>query len=125
MDQSVPRAAEETPIAGAHHTLLPGGPHTPRWEAGGLAQQPCLLSYVLCLIPEVLIMTGDLSFAPAPRVLPGLSQGLGGGKHQSPAPSLRQPIKQSLKQARTVRTLSNVSKGTWSLGQVASQTSLA
>lgn len=112
-------------MAGAHHTLLPGGFHTSKREAGGLAQQPCLLSYVLCLIPEVLIVTGDLSFAPAPLVLPGLSQGLGGGKHQGPAPSLCQPIKQSLKQARTARTLSHVSKGTWSLGQVTSQTSLA
>lgn len=68
-DQSVLPALEETAVAGAHHTLLSGGFHASRREAGGLAKQPCLLGYVLCLIPEVLIMTGDLRLCPHPTGL--------------------------------------------------------
>lgn len=68
-DQSVLPALEETAVAGAHHTLLSGGFHASRREAGWLAKQPCLLGYVLCLIPEVLIMTGDLQLRPHPTGL--------------------------------------------------------
>lgn len=68
-DQSVLPALEETAVAGAHHTLLSGGFHASRREAGWLAKQPCLLGYVLCLIPELLIMTGDLQLRPHPTGL--------------------------------------------------------